>query len=218
MKKSIVIILLAIATIAQAQRYTDIVKVQPLSLIGNSFTAEWEHIENHNAITVTIGLPVNGPSKKDWFNAPSDLHTYNVRAGYRHYTTDKRRLYFEPYLKCQTIDWRSVLKQGFTDGYLFTTNAGVSLGYQITWKQLVIDLYPLGVEVGRLNGGLDSYSKTEADARYMTQYIADLSGKLPRNSTVHIYQDGKNVNAVLDLKTYYWLRSGFSIGYRFQRK
>lgn len=212
MKKSIIILLLAIATTLNAQ---DIVKIQPLSLIGNSLTFEWEHIEGRNAITVTVGLPVNGPTKKDWFNAPSDLHTYNVRTGYRHYSTDKLRFYVEPYLKCQTIDWDSKLKQGWTEGYLFTTNAGISLGYQLTFKHLVVDLYPLGFEVGRMNGRLATYSKNAEDADFMEEYAKDLSGKLPKNSPAHFSKSDNRVEAVLNLKTYYWLRSGVSVGWRF---
>ena len=212
MKKSIFILLLAIATTLSAQ---DIVKIQPLSLIANSLTFEWEHIEGKKALIITIGIPVNSEAKKNWFNAPSDIHTYNIRAGLRKYTTEKKRVYFEPYFKCQTIDWGSKLKQGWTEGYIFTTNAGISLGYQTTWKHLVFDFYPLGIEVGRMNGRLETYSKTDSDAEFMEAYVRDLSGKLPNNSPVHISRDAGKVEAVLNLKTYFWLRAGVSVGWRF---
>lgn len=215
---TLIILLLAFTTMVQAQRYTDIVKVQPLSMIGNSLTAEWEHIEGRNALTVTVGVPVDAATKKNWFNAPSKLHTYNIRAGYRHYTGIQKTFYLEPYLKCQTIDWGSKLKQGWTEGYLFTTNAGISVGYQVTWKHLVLDIYPIGIEVGRMNGRLNTYSKSDADSEFMESYVRELSQRLPDGSEVNISRDAGRVEAVLNLKTYFWMRSGVSIGYRFQRK
>lgn len=215
MKKLLTILLIVLSFTLNAQQYVDIVKIQPLSMIANSATFEWEHIENCNALTVTIGLPINGSTKKDWFNAPSKLHTYNIRAGYRHYTSNTLQFYIEPYVKCQTIDWDSKLKQGWTEGYLFTTNAGFSLGYQATWKHFIVDIYPIGFEIGRMNGRLDTYSKTSEDADFMEQYVSKLSNKLPNNSPVHFSRYDNKVEAVLNLKTYYWIRSGISIGYRF---
>ena len=217
MKTTIFLFLMVISINLQAQRYTDIVKFQPLATIANSVTFEWEHIEGRKSLIVAIGLPVDGEAKKDWFNAPSNLHTSNIMAGLRLYATVKKRAYIQPFAKCQTIDWCSELKQGKTDGYLFTTSAGISIGYQVVFKHFIFDFYPLGLEFGRVNGDLKTYSGSRSDGDYMYSYINNFAEKLPRNPRLDISRNGNEFTADLAPTTFFWLRSGFSIGYKFQK-
>lgn len=222
MKKSFFIILLStISMMSYGQQYTDIVKIQPMSMIGNSLTFEWEHIEPNvgrkgkKALLVSVGIPVNKAPIKDWFNAPdTKLHTYNVGVEYRYYYDNN--LYYGIRAKCQTIDWSSNLRFGKTDAYIFTTNLVFKLGKEwIIKDRWVIDVCPFGFELGMVNSRINTLSINESDAETMFNYAKGLSKKLPRNAIVSMSRNGREVegstNVFLDLR----FHSSVTFGFKF---
>lgn len=214
MKRILLLVLMFTSLMLSAQKYVDIVRFQPTSLIVNSSLLEWEHREGNKAIIVAVGLPFNRKPVKDWFNAPdSKLHTYSVAFEYRHYYA--KGFYGGVRIGCQSIDWESKLKYGKADGYIFTTNLTLQPGYELIMKRFVIDFYPVGIQLGMANGKLDGYANNSSESENMYNHVKRLGDKLPNNARVKISQDRTIINAETKVFPYPWLRSGISIGYKF---
>ena len=106
-----------------AQQYEDVVKFLPLNLRYNQASFEWEHQEKRNSLIVGIGIPYHQsiidrsfgeftPTSANFKSA--DLYSYSIRFGYRHYITNNGPFgaYVEGYVKSQTIDFNTSIKNG----------------------------------------------------------------------------------------------------------
>lgn len=231
MKKVLVILLMLLSYTTIAQNYETVVKFLPFNLKYNSPSFEIERLDCRNSLLVTVVLPYNssisGRSFGKLYIDPKqysniNLHTYSTRVAYRHYTQLNKvfGLYYEGYFKCQTLDWSGDVRNkninmGNINGYLFTTNAGIQIGYQfLIKKKLVVDFYAIGLELGTINGGNNSKSTDLDKAKYMLEYTNRMTKYIP----TRVVEISTNINDVdMDIRSfsYPYFRSGISIGYRF---
>lgn len=214
------------AILASAQEYSNVIKFLPTNLYFNQATFEWEQNKGQNSLILDVGIPINR-SVYDRFGLDHNgvsfdkLGTNAVRVAFRHYTSQihKYGLYGEVSIKEETMGGTFITKNpsvGKIDGYLYSTNLGIQLGYQ--WhiqKHWVIDLYFFGLEGGRVNGRAQSIAPTSADAIYIYNDIQRLVNKLPRyvQRNYHEYIYKNNVSAELHSTLYPAPRIGASVGF-----
>lgn len=238
MKKSIIFLVLFLITlVVRSQDYnTHVFKFLPVNMFFNTATFEMEFQENKNSIIVDASIPMDrsiiGRSLGGIYIDPATysyarMHTYGIRGAYRHYIKSNNQYgyYYEGYVKWQTIDWNSTITlphngttAGTVNGYLYTTNIGIQSGYQfVLSKRIVVDLYLIGLEYGRVNGRTHSLSPTMADADYMKQYIQNIIKRLPYNAQQKSFvsSDKTTVDSRLESILYPWFRCGVSIGIKF---
>lgn len=242
MKKLLLIIAFVLSLSSlKAQQFEDVVKFLPINLHFNSAVFEWEHQEGRNSLILDVGIPykasIIGRSFGDFVPTSSQfqdasLHSYSVRAAYRHYITnnDPFGFYVEGYVKSQTQDWNATIINpqgevaGTINGYFYGVAPGIQLGYQyLINKHILFDFYVIGFEVNNANGNATSRSSNMVDAEYTYNFVNSLANAyLPSNAKGKYeslkYSDNERY-PTSDYKlhnfAYPWFRIGISVGYRF---
>jgi len=202
-----------------------VIKFHPQDLYLNQANFEIERFEGRSSLIVDVGIPINrsiigraGVHADDYSFTKFGIES--VRVAYRHYKDE--HWYYEPYIKEQTLRGKAIMpipSRGTLNGYLYTTNVGFQLGYVVKlFKNVQLDVYFFGLELGRANGIVTTTSKTPEDAAYMQEYILDTSRRyLPGyvQKKLSVDRDRLSVTATLDSFIYPYIRSGFNIGFKF---
>ena len=228
--RKILFLLLFILTInVNAQESSNVVKWSPASLYFNSALFQWEQHVGKNGLILDIGIPIN-TSISGRFGitsntvASSKVGLETVQVGYRFYISKQPiyGTYLEPYFKTQTLRGTIVCNNnlGTVNAYLYTNNFGLQLGKQwLFGKHFVLDFYPIGLELGRVNGSAISKSDTEDKAIIIeNSFNTDVKSYLPKyvRSNYYVGRYQTEVSAQLHSSWYPSFRTGFMIGYKFK--